>query len=197
MLMHPNEVAAGLTGAWRLFLRDEQGLKYIDCSMAGAARSFRLAVLLAPVYVVILAFVWAPLWSQLDLGSLVLVEGLSWVIGWTAMPIIVYAISEPMGVRDKWPTYVAAYNWASLIQIALVIPLLLLESAGLLPGMISFAFALIITLIRLSYLVFITRVSLGVGTGAAVGLTAVDFILGLFIELQADKIIRTASDIAL
>lgn len=193
--MHPNEVAAGLTGAWRLFLRDDQGLTLIDCSMVGAARSFRLAVLLAPVYVVILAVVWGPLLSQIDLGALVMVEGLAWVIGWTVMPVIVYFISEPLGVRNNWPAFVSAYNWATPIQIAIVIPLLLLDAAGMAPGGIGFALALIVTLVRLSYLVFVTRVALGVGTGAAIGLTALDFFLGLFLELQTDKIIRAASDI--
>jgi hypothetical protein len=195
--MHPNELATGLTGAWRLFLRDSQGLTFIDCSVAGAARSFRLAILLAPVYVMVLAIIWGPLLSQLDLGTLVIVEGLSWVIGWTAMPVIVYFLSEPMGVRDNWPAFVSTYNWAAPIQIAIVLPLLLLDAAGMTPGMAGFALALIVTLIRLSYLMFVIRVALGVGTGAAVGLTALDFFLGLFLELQSDSIIRTASDIAL
>lgn len=197
MLMRPNELASGLTGAWLLFLRNRQGLTLIDCSQEGAIRSFLLAVLLIPVYVVILAFVWAPEWGSINLGAMVVVESLGWIIGWTAMPVIVYALSTPMGVRDNWLAFVSAYNWSVPIQLAIIIPIFVLGSLGLLPGMLGFAVFLIATLIRLSYLAFVIRTALDVGPGAAIGLTALDFILGLFLETHSDAIIRSASAMTL
>lgn len=194
--MGANEIAAGVTGAWGLFLRDKQALSLIDCSPRGAARSFRLAVLLAPVYLVILALVWAPFWPNLDLGILVLVEGLTWVIGWTAMPLIVYWLSGLIGVRDNWFAFVAAYNWTAPIQMAIALIVILLTAIPMFQGAAAFVVFLVATFIRLSYLVFVTRVALDVGSGAAVGLTALDFVLALILEAQSNAIIRIGSGIA-
>ena len=196
MGMRPNEIAAGLTGAWGLFLRDAQGLTLIDCSPRGAARSFHLAVLLAPVYVIILALVWGRYWPNLDLGVLIAVEALTWVIGWTAMPVIVYWISGVIDARDNWFAFVAAYNWTAPIQMAIALIVILLSAIPMFQGPPGFVVFLVATFIRLSYLVFVIRVALDVSTGAAVGLTALDFVLALVLETQSNAIIRVASGIA-
>ena len=197
MWMRPNEIAAGLTGAGGLFLRDAQALTLIDCSPRGAARSFQLAVFLLPVYVVLLALVWATVWAQLDFTVLVLVEGLTWVIGWTAMPVIVYWLSEPMNVRDNWFAFVAAYNWSAPIQIAIALIVILLSTIPMFQGPTGFVVFLVATAIRLSYLMYVIKIALDVRTGAAIGLTATDFVLALILEAHSNAAIRISSGLAL
>ena len=196
MWMRPNEIAAGLTGAWGLFLRDAQALTLIDCSPRGAARSFQLAVFLLPVYVFLLALVWAAVWAQLDFTLLVLVEGLTWVIGWTAIPVIVYWLSGPMNVRDNWFAFVSAYNWSAPIQMAISLIVILMTTIPMFQGAMAFVVFLVATVIRLSYLMYVIKIALDVRTGPAIGLTALDFVLALILETQSNAVIRIGSGVA-
>ena len=49
------EIGPALYGAWRLAHFDPDGMRYFDRSIAGFWRSFRVALLGAPLWIIILA----------------------------------------------------------------------------------------------------------------------------------------------
>ena len=73
---------------------------------------------------------------------------------------------------------------------------ILLSSIPMFEGPTAFVLFLVATLIRLSYLMFVIKTALDVGTGAAIGLTALDFVLAVILETQSNAVIRISSGLA-
>ncbi len=180
------EATFALYGAYRLARVDPGGLGYFDATVAGFWRSFYAALLIAPAYVILLA---------LDLGDrpvaagplrLVLVEGIAYVISWTAFPLAMVYVAQRLDRSQHYIRYIVAQNWANVLEIALFLPV-----AAIAAG--SAAVAVLPLLAWIAVLVYewyIARTALEITGGQAAAVVAFNFFLGLFITYISSSMLR-------
>jgi hypothetical protein len=180
-----DEASRGMYGAYRLARGDERGMAYFDTSIQGFWRSFYAAALVAPLYLVFLGVrfqaghVDVPVWRYFSIHSV------AYVIAWVAFPLLMVSLVRALERDEQYVPYIVAYNWASVWQNALYMPFLILADFRLLPMGLAQPLNFAILALVLIYVWFITRTALVLGPLTAVGLVAVDFLLGLFINVVA------------
>jgi hypothetical protein len=178
------EAAYGLYGAWRLLQRDPGGTAFFRTDAEGFWNSFFAAVLVAPGYAVLVGLHLASGGATADWASTVLVHALTYAITWLAYPLAMYYITIGLQTPERWVPFVVALNWSKVIQLVIYLPLSLLAAAlgpqgGALLTLIALAAVLV-------YQWYVTRTLLALDGLQAAGLTALDFVLGLFITSSAD-----------
>ncbi|HET8727053.1 MAG TPA: hypothetical protein VFO41_06040, partial [Alphaproteobacteria bacterium] len=115
-----------------------------------------------------------------SLPRILLVEGISYIVLWTAYPVLMIHVSALIDRSTRLPAFITAYNWASVIGNLARLPIAL---AGLLVGQdLLQGLALALFLVLLGYQWFVTKTALDVGGGMAAGLVMVDFALTLFLS---------------
>ena len=103
------EIGPALYGAWRLAHFDPDGMRYFDRSIAGFWRSFQVALLGAPLWIIILGVNLA----QMHIGGgwtrVVIAETIGYVIAWVAYPLAAFYLTRfSTGSRtisaSSWPS---------------------------------------------------------------------------------------------
>jgi hypothetical protein len=176
-----SEISTGLRGAFVLARLDPGGMAYFDRSAAGFVRSYRAAIIIYPVFLLMLAL---PGGGDADTPSvdgfrIFLVETIGYVIGWTAFPVLMLPLSRFLGREERWLGYIIAYNWAQIPQQLLALASTLLVAGGLLPAPPVFAVTIVAVLV---YGAFIARVALDVSRTVATMIVLLDFTLGIFLS---------------
>ena len=176
-------IAVGLAGAVRLVKLDLTGLDYYGDTPDDFWRSFLAAVVVAPLFLLylVLRFIGAP---PADEGFLhyVIAQFLAYGIAWLAFPLVMLHLSKQLGCRDKAVRYLVAYNWVSVLQNAVYLPIIILSMTGALAQGVGNLLAVAALMWVLGLTFYITRAALGVTTGTAAGIVFMDLLLGLLIE---------------
>lgn len=189
MLTTP-ELVASLYGAYRLARFDPLGLDFFDSSPAGARRSFFAAAIVAPFYALMLA-VGQPGSDDVDPLRLGVVQGIAYVLSWVAYPVLVEWLTRLLGCRERFETYLVAYNWSMVLQNAVVFPITMLAGLGVLPLQVGQLLWFCIFLLILLYVGFIARAALEVTPATAAGLVLLDVLLSALIDGVAGTIYRS------
>ncbi|MBI3453625.1 MAG: hypothetical protein HY057_12520 [Rhodospirillales bacterium] len=173
------EASLGLTGAWQLAKRDPAGMQYFDASIDGFWRSFYAALIAAPAYVMLagLRLVERPVATSSL--RIVLIEAIAYVVGWVAYPLITFYLAAALERRERYLGYIVAYNWATVIQVAVYLPIAALAATGVAPEAVIGIVGAVIAIAVLTYQYYIARIALDVMPMAAVGLLIVDIFLSL------------------
>jgi hypothetical protein len=173
------ELSLGLFGAWRLANLDRRGMEFFDKTVEGFWRSFWAAALTAPPYALLVLLQLNQRQLDWDPLRVLLIEIIGYTIAWTAFPLAAFYLLAALGKQQRFVAYIVAYNWANVIQMAVMLPVAALEAADGLPGPITgivfiAAFAAVIY-----YQYFIARVALEVDAPIAIGLVFTDLMLGV------------------
>ncbi len=176
------EVLLSLYGAWRIFIRDPRGIEWLDDSIEGYWKSFFCAVVVLPGYG--LWFVFTVYDPNMAAGPfrIMIVEGIGYVIGWVAWPLLMAYIAAALDRDQYYVRYIVAYNWSAGISIVVYLIVLVLRLLGFVPDGIMAFFSFIALVVVLSYHWYVLRIGLEVSPGAAAGLVAGDFVLGQIIS---------------
>ncbi|MGQ0675261.1 MAG: hypothetical protein ACT4N4_04135 [Rhodospirillales bacterium] len=181
MIPDAGHVAAALAGAFRLLRFDWSGFQFFDRTMDGLWRSFFCAVLILPLYVLLIAL----RLDETELANpalrILLVEAIAYVIGWTAFPLIMAFLANVLDRAEHYPGYIVAYNWSAAPQVVLTLAVALPRAAGLLPGALETGLGLGLMLYLLAVQWFIARRALDLHPGAALGVVVVDFLISAFV----------------
>ena len=172
------EIGPALYGAWRLAHFDPDGMRYFDRSITGFWRSFRVAVLVAPLWIIIMAL---DLASQPVTGGwfrLVAAETIGYVIQWVAFPLAAFYLTYLTDRRREYFVFITALNWASLIQLGVQMPADVLANVPLMPADLGTILIWGAQLAALVYEWFITRTALRLSGFGAVGFVVVDYLIG-------------------
>ena len=180
------EIVYALYGAWRLLRLDRNGMAYFDRSVDGFWKSFFAAVLVAPGYAILLFLHYGTVEIQVGLAHLLAVQLLAYVLQWVAFPVAVHRLCEIMGKERAFLGYIVAFNWASTLQIAILVPAAVVGSSLLLPLPAAAMIYYSATAIVLAYKWYITRVALDIAGWPASGFVILDLVLGIFITTFAD-----------
>ena len=179
------EVARSLYGAWRLLRGDRQAMRCFDGTPGAAIRSFWAAAIGAPMYAVILAFApGAPHAASPTRAAIVFAIG--YVVTWSAYPLAIAYVANALGRWPRYFRYVAVYNWASIVQYALVLLATLL--AEFLPVPVAGLVLLAAMLVALVYEWFIARVALEISPLAAAGIVALDVAISVIVNAVATRL---------
>ncbi len=184
-----NEILRALYGAYRLARFDAGGLTYFDATPGGFWRSFFAAIIVLPLYLLLLA---VRLQSGLPEGTparFLAIELIAYVIGWVIYPLVMATVTRVIDRKRHYIRYVVAYNWASVWQNVLYLPVAILSVTGLLAGSVANFIALAALAAVLVYAWFVARTALALPGLHAVPLVALDIVLGLLLNGFADSLI--------
>jgi len=172
------EISPALYGAWRLAHFDARGLGYFDRSMNGFWRSFRVAVLAAPLWAVILGVNLAQMHIGASWARVVIAETIGYVVGWVAYPLAAFYLTGFIDRQREYIGLIVALNWAELPMLALLMPAHVIAGTGLLPLGASFTLVVGAVIACLVYEWFITKTALDLSGLGAVGFVVVDYVIG-------------------
>lgn len=184
-MLSAREAATSLYGAYRLARFDARGMTYFETSLGGFWRSFYAAVIVAPMFAVLLVMRYAAGGVAVGGVRFAVVEAIAYVIAWVAFPLVMVSLARLLKREERYLGYIVAYNWASVLQNGLYLPLVMLGMAGVMPAQTAGPLSLIALSLILVYGCFIAKVALGVSAWTAVALVALDLVLSVFIDIAA------------
>ncbi|MBP2313459.1 hypothetical protein [Azospirillum soli] len=189
MSLTSRDVASSVFGAYRLARFDPTGLDYMDRTPEGAWKSFYAAIIILPAYALLLAI---RLWDQAQdtpLFQLVTVEAIAYVVSWTAFPVIMHGVTRMLDRSSRYVDFLCAYNWSSVVQMAVYLPVVVLAATGLLPAPLSEGLVFGVMLAMLTYQWFVLRTALDVPGLTAAILVLLDLFLSALITDFADGLL--------
>jgi hypothetical protein len=181
-----SEIAYALYGAWRLLRRDTSAVQHFRTDAQGFWNSFFAAVIVAPGYAVLVALHLSGGGASADWASTFLIHTETYAITWLAFPLAMFYLSAGLQRPERWVPFVVAFNWSKVIQLVIYLPLSGFAAVGLGGPQGAALITLVALAIVLLYQWYVTKTVLQVDGLQAGGLTALDFVLGLFITSAAD-----------
>lgn len=176
------EVARSIRGALRLARLDPNGIDEFDRSVGGFWRSFWAAVFLAPAYLLIGAIDYQAIEMPASAGRYFAVEAIGYVISWVAFPLAMFYIANMMDRAHHFITYIVAYNWCQIVQMAVFLPIAVLSPPGMEGAQSGWSLLMTLaTLLILFYLGYVAKTALKINAAMAAGVVAVDVGLSLLI----------------
>lgn len=178
-----NEIFTALYGVWRLAHFDEDGWKIFDTSTDGVRKSFFAAVLVAPAQAIIILLSLSASESAPTAGPgrVLAVFVIGYVIGWVVFPLIMYGVCQTIAKSEQWGKYVVGYNWASVLQVGIFLPIAVISvtlGSGGLATFLSVASLLAVA----TYAWFIARTGLDIPANGAVAVVLLDLLISVVLN---------------
>jgi hypothetical protein len=185
------EIARSLQGALRFLQRDPSAPIYFENSFAACLRSFRVMVLVAPLYVIYVVISYSGVEVAADADEIAIVEALRYVVDWLLFPVLFYEIARRRGWLDRYPRYIGALNWISLPAMFV----LLADAAITLmaPQPFQTIFDLAVQALLFYWIVMATRLTLGVSWLVTGLLLIVNWVPSLFLSLIVSHFLGVSS----
>lgn len=184
------ETVAGVLGAWRLLLGDRGAMAWFDTTLHGFWRSFSAAVVVAPIYTVVLLIGYWGLEPAPPVFRIVSVHALAYVIDWVLFPLAMIPFTDFIDRRERYLGFIVAYNWSAVLQYAFYGVLSLFIATGVLPLQASFGVMMVAMVVIMVYVWRIARIALEVPGLMAAGVVAVELFLTMMIEQVTFAMIR-------
>lgn len=169
-----NEVLRAWHGAIRLARGDPAGMSYFDDTVEAFWRSFNAAIIVAPVYAIFAAARYSTYPPAASTARVMLVELTLYIVSWLIYPVVMEPLCRALGREALFVRYIVAYNWASLVQMALYLGLLFVVVLLQLPEGVADVLGDIVFVLTLIYFWIIARIGLQLGalwSAAVVGLS--------------------------
>ncbi len=178
--LNPPSVANGIAAALLLARGREVGLALVPSGMEGARHSFLAAVICLPVLLAIRLHGWSTQAPPNGEAVALVAELVGYTLGWVGFALASLMLAQRIRRDADWPRFIAAWNWTSLIQYALLIVLLVPGLLGL-PAWVANALGLVAVGYALWLEWFVTRVGLNLPGPAAAIFVILDLAIGLFV----------------
>ncbi len=184
------DMTNAIYGAYRLARADANGMSYFDKSVGGFWRSFFAAVLVAPLFLLLLIIRFAV--DEIDVGAFrfYTIEGVAYVIGWTLFPLVIYYLIQSLEKGSEFIGFIVAYNWASVLQNGFYLPFAILFQLGMITGDVAAFLNLILLGLVLAYTWFIARTALDINGFAAGGIIILDVGLWITLNIITESMLR-------
>ena len=185
-----SEIIRSLYGALHLARGDTSGIAFFNATEQGFWRSFTAAILIAPLFALLLTIRYHVNEAGVSLLRFTAIETIAYVVSWVAFPLLLFHLTDILGIGHRFIRYIVAYNWASVLQNLLYLPFALLVEAHLVQGAGSTFFGIILLGLVLLYTWFVTRTALEVTNLLAAGLVMIDLVLSIFINTITQGMLR-------
>ena len=191
-MLTAREASNALFGAYRLARFDASGLRYFDTTITGFWRSFYVAAIIAPPYMLLLSLQYSAEEEPTPLLAFLTVNAISYIAGWFAYPLLMFYITQSMAREHLYMRYIVAYNWAAVLQNGVMLPIFILATAGILPNDAAVFLGLIAFIAILTYSWFIACKGLDISGLSAAGVVVAEFSLAFMLQLWADSLLVPA-----
>ncbi|MDJ0389674.1 hypothetical protein QMO56_16285 [Roseomonas sp. E05] len=146
----------------------------LPATLEGAGRSFWVAVLCLPIFLVLdPSFAASPRAAAAELAG--------YITGWPAYALAALAVCRSMGREALWPRLVAAWNWTNLLQY-LIMLIITLFAVSPLPAWVQE----VVSVAGIGYALwlqwFTAKCTLQVGGMAALGFVVLDLVVSLLLS---------------
>lgn len=186
-MLSRTEIAHSVSGAWRLMWGDGGGLYMLDRTPEGFWRSFRVAVLIAPLQVFCSMIIYRRAETIAPDSLIILVEALRYVIEWTAFPVVLLEIARRVGWSGRYLGAVVAMNWANVpVMILWTMTVAIGEVA---PTLVGNALSLGLTVLSVFWLFRILRASLSIGVAPAIALALLNLWIGITLLVVVNSVV--------
>lgn len=177
------DISIALYGAWRLASLDRAGAHFFENSPAAFWKSFNAAWLALPGYtlLVLLGFTQHPV--EAGAFHILSVELITYVIGWVAFPLVMVAFTDTVKADRNYFRFVAAWNWAIVLQAYLFLGVSAFTASGTVPESLGALISLVATFAIFFYQGFIARTMLDVTVPVAVLVVVIDFLIAVGLSL--------------
>jgi len=171
-------VTAGLYAALLLARGRIEGLSLVAADAHAAGRSFWALVPCLSIVVGMRLLAVAPAAPGLSLAHALARDVLVFAVSWFAYALLSHRVARALGIPQRWPRFIAAWNWCNVLENLLVL-------LGALPGVLGAPTIIdqACQLFALGWALWIewyaTRTALGVAALVAVWLVMVDETIGL------------------
>jgi len=180
-----SEGLISLVGLSRLLRLDPSGLQFLRATPDGFLRSFWAAAVVSPSYILLHAVVGDPNLDAAGLPVYLLVQLVTSVILWGAIPLMMWYVAEAIDRRERFYVFATAYNWGQILVLAINLPLWVVIVAGM--AGTGAVFLEVLTLIgSLGMLGLIYFFGLRVSALGAMGLVVLDVMLSYLIDGLTD-----------
>ncbi|WP_417687993.1 hypothetical protein [Roseibium sp.] len=189
------EISRALQGCWLLFRNRPEGMGYFDVSIEGFWRSFRVVFLLVPLFIISSMSERRLIIEETNILAENFPENAYWMaqftslgVDWIALPLLLAALSAPLGVSRGYVPFVIARNWSSLVVAAPYVIVGLLYLSGVIAPGIMVLLSLATLVVMIWYRYQVTRIALQAAVGTTIGVVVLDIILSLVIGEVAGRI---------
>ncbi|MDN3565932.1 hypothetical protein ACFQY5_10190 [Paeniroseomonas aquatica] len=172
-------IEAGLRGALLLARGRPEGLMLIEAGPGGVARSFWAAALCLPGFLALRLFAWAEV-GPASLGRGLTAELLGYACTWAGFALATLPLAEASGRKAEWPQFIAAWNWANVVQYLVLLALTVPASLGL-PPLLAHGLGLAALGYALWLEWFVAKSALRIAGGRAAAFVLLDLALGIFV----------------
>ena len=180
-------ISVGLSGAVRLVRLDTQALAYFGDTAADFWRSFLAAAAVAPLFLLYLVIRFFESETGGSFPTYLFAQMLAYAIAWLAFPLVMLYAAPVLQKEDRMVRYLVAYNWLSLIQNGVYLPVVMLGITGTFAQGLSNFLAMIALIWVLGMTLFVTRKALEVPFGMAAVIVVTDLLLGVLIEVLTSR----------
>jgi hypothetical protein len=182
------EIVRSVYGTWRLAHLDPGGMAFFDRTEEGFWRSFRVAILVAPAYALLVALDYATPPADpaaavvtVSLFRVVAIESIAYAIEWMAFPLAAYYLVSALGREREYIGFIVAYNWSSVLQVGVMLLVGVIGASGLLPRVLETMLGLGTWALLLAYSWFIAKTALNTTGLPAAGLVAMNVMISFLL----------------
>ncbi len=176
------EIASSLYGAWRLVRLDKSALQFFNRSVEGFWRSFFAAVIVLPAHAALIFGQFSDTEMTAGPAGFVAIQGLTYVLGWTVFPLVMFHLAEAMQRSGEYIGYIVASNWVSVLEAAFYLAISGIAASGLLPEAVGSFLKLGAFFAILALEGFIAATALRIGGMAAAGIVMLSLFIAYVIE---------------
>jgi hypothetical protein len=184
------EVSRGIYGAWLLARKDAKGVFLFDNTVEAFWRSFWAAGVALPLYGILLVLRNSGATIGVAPGAALLIHSIAYVLGWIAFPFAMFHVARMFDRQHWYCRYIAAYNWAVVLQLSLMMLVSSIVATGIFSSAIGTALTVGTVLAVLTYQGFIARVALQATIPGAVGIVLLDLVLSLMIDGWSARLLK-------
>ncbi|MEP5926054.1 MAG: hypothetical protein ABJ325_01260 [Nitratireductor sp.] len=186
--MNIADITNGLTGAWRITMRDAQAKDCFDLSAAGAMRSFGALPLALPVIFFTSTLSWRFAREAFDIGEdvsyglFITTELASTIIYWALFLAAMARVSRMLKLEAYFTPYLITYNWGTLFTTIAFAQPLIPHALGIYSATTGFMLAMPVMGLLAWYRWQITRDVLGAQAGPAFAIIVFEVVLSLSVD---------------
>ena len=171
------EIASGIYGAWRLARGDVGGIGYLNGTEQGFWRSFLAMAIVAPLFASVLLLIYESAPDTYEPVRFFSVNAIGYVAAWFVFPLIMFYVVRAIDRERRFFAFIAAYNWASVIQNFIYIPVVVVAQIDVIPPDLTYFLLFVIKTLVFVYTWFIARSALSITGMLAAAIAAGDLVL--------------------
>ncbi len=180
-------VITGVQAALLLARGRPEGVSRMPAEPDAVLHSFWAIVICLPAFLCLRLLDWADTGLPSHPAHEITVQLIFYLLGWLAFVEVSRPLAGLLERRERWPLFIAVWNWCNVVQYLLLVLAALPSLLGA-PGIVSETVSLVAVGWALWLEWYAARLTLGVGVLAAAGLVAMDLAIGIAVAAVTDAL---------